>query len=186
MTDVTDALSPDALIQTVLAYDRNSLLAYLAAHEIEQTTHDHPAVFRVEEGLELKADMPGAHTKNLFLKDKKGRLWLISAAQDTVIDLKRAHKVLGSDRLSFGNEQLMWQYLGVRPGSVTALGLINDPDQSVTFVLDRALWEADIVNFHPLVNTATTALAQADFRRFLETLDRPEFVVDFEAMERIV
>jgi len=182
MTDVTDALSPDTLIQTVPAYDRNSLLAYLATHEIEQTTHDHPAVFRVEEGLELKADMPGTHTKNLFLKDKKGRLWLISAAQDTVIDLKRAHKVLGSDRLSFGNEQLMWQYLGVRPGSVTALGLINDPDHSVTFVLDRALWEADIVNFHPLVNTATTPLAQADFRRFLETLQRP----DFEAMERIV
>lgn len=186
MTDVSDALSSDTPVQIVPAHDRNSLLAYLATHGIAQTTHDHPAVFRVEEGLELKADMPGVHTKNLFLKDKKGRLWLISAAQDTVIDLKRAHKVLDSDRLSFGNEQLMWQYLGVRPGSVTALGLINDPDQSVTFVLDRALWEADIVNFHPLVNTATTALAQADFRRFLETLQRPEFVVDFEAMERIV
>lgn len=186
MTDVTDALSPDTLIQTVPAHDRTSLVGYLAQHDISQTTHDHPAVFRVEEGLELKAGMPGIHTKNLFLKDKKGRLWLISAAQDTVIDLKRAHKVLGSDRLSFGNEQLMWQYLGVRPGSVTALGLINDAGHDVNFVLDRALWEADIVNFHPLVNTATTALAQADFRRFLETLKRPEFVVDFETMERIV
>lgn len=186
MTDVTDALSPDTLLQTVPAHDRTSLMGYLAQHDIAQTTHDHPAVFRVEEGLELKAGMPGIHTKNLFLKDKKGRLWLISAAQDTVIDLKRAHKVLGSDRLSFGNEQLMWQYLGVRPGSVTALGLINDAGHDVNFVLDRALWEADIVNFHPLVNTATTALAQADFRRFLETLQRPEFVVDFETMERIV
>jgi len=169
----------------VPAYDRAALLAYLAEHGIDQTTYDHPAVFRVEEGLGLKADMPGAHTKNLFLKDKKGRIWLISAKQDTVIDLKRAHKVMGSDRLSFGNETLLWECLGVRPGSVTALGLINDPDQRVTFVLDRALWEADIVNFHPLVNTATTGLRQSDFRCFLETLKRPPFVVDFETLERV-
>ena len=169
----------------VPAYDRAALLAYLAEHGIDQTTYDHPAVFRVEEGLDLKADMPGAHTKNLFLKDKKGRIWLISAKQDTVIDLKRAHKVMGSDRLSFGNETLLWECLGVRPGSVTALGLINDPDHRVTFVLDRALWEADIVNFHPLVNTATTGLRQSDFRRFLETLKRPPFVVDFETLERV-
>ncbi|MFN7281599.1 MAG: YbaK/EbsC family protein, partial [Brevundimonas sp.] len=107
-------------------HDRDSLLAFLAEHGIDQTTHDHPAVFRVEEGLELKASMPGAHTKNLFLKDKKGQLWLISARQDTVIDLKAAPKIIGSDRLSFGNETLMWETLGVRPGSVTALGLIND------------------------------------------------------------
>ena len=182
MTDVTDALSPDTPAQIMPAHDRNSLLDYLAAHGIAQTTHDHPAVFRVEEGLELKADMPGVHTKNLFLKDKKGRLWLISAAQDTQIDLKRAHKVLGSDRLSFGNETLMWETLGVRPGSVTALGLINDVDRRVTFVLDQRLWEADIVNFHPLTNTATTALNQADFRRALQLLDRQPLVVDFDAL----
>ena len=120
-------------------FDRDRLLAWMAERGIDQTTHDHPAVFRVEEGLELKAAMPGAHTKNLFLKDKKGRLWLISARQDTVIDLKRAPVVIGSDRLSFGNEGLMWETLGVRPGSVTALGLINDVEDRVTFVLDRRL-----------------------------------------------
>ena len=81
------------------AYDRDRLLAWMAEHDIPQTTHDHPAVFRVEEGLELKADLPGVHTKNLFLKDKKGRLWLISARQDTVVDLKRADKWIGSARL---------------------------------------------------------------------------------------
>ena len=164
---------------TAPAYYRDRLLAWMADHGIEQTTHDHPAVFRVEEGLELKAAMPGAHTKNLFLKDKKGRLWLISARQDTVIDLKRADKWIGSARLSFGNEALLWETLGVRPGSVTALGLINDPDQRVTFVLDQALWDADVVNFHPLTNTATTALTQADFRRFLLLLGREPMVVDF-------
>ncbi|MFN7389759.1 prolyl-tRNA synthetase associated domain-containing protein [Brevundimonas sp.] len=162
-------------------HDRDSLLAFLAEHGIDQTTHDHPAVFRVEEGLELKASMPGAHTKNLFLKDKKGQLWLISARQDTVIDLKAAPKIIGSDRLSFGNETLMWETLGVRPGSVTALGLINDVDRRVTFVLDRRLWEADIVNFHPLTNTATTALGQTDFRRFLGTIGRKILVIDFAA-----
>ncbi len=161
------------------SFDRDRLLAWMAANGIDQTTHDHPAVFRVEEGLELKADMPGAHTKNLFLKDKKGRLWLISARQDTVIDLKRADKWIGSARLSFGNETLLYEALGVRPGSVTALGLINDPDQRVSFVLDQALWDAAIVNFHPLTNTATTGLAQADFRRFLELIGREPVVVDF-------
>ena len=163
------------------AYDRERLLAWMAGHDIAQTTHDHPAVFRVEEGLELKATMPGAHTKNLFLKDKKGRLWLISARQDTVIDLKRAPALIGSDRLSFGNETLMWETLGVRPGSVTALGLINDTDHRVTFVLDQALWEADIVNFHPLTNTATTALEQGAFRKALTLMGRKPLVVDFSA-----
>lgn len=162
------------------AYDRARLLAWMAEHGIEQATHDHPAVFRVEEGLDLKADLPGLHTKNLFLKDKKGRLWLISAAQDTVIDLKRAAAAMGAGRLSFGNEALMWETLGVRPGSVTALGLINDVERRVTFVLDRRLWDADIVNFHPLTNTATTALAQDQFRKALEAMGRaPVTVVDF-------
>jgi Ala-tRNA(Pro) deacylase len=161
------------------AYDRDRLLAWMAEKDLPHVTHEHPAVFRVEEGLELKAAMPGAHTKNLFLKDKKGKLWLISARQDTAIDLKRADKWIGSARLSFGNETLLYETLGVRPGSVTALGLINDPGQRVTFILDKALWDAEIVNFHPLTNTATTALRQAEFRRFLQLLGREPVVVDF-------
>ena len=174
-----DKPNPDTAAAHAPAFDRHRLLAWMAEQGIAQTTHDHPAVFRVEEGLELKAAMPGAHTKNLFLKDKKGRLWLISARQDTVIDLKRADKWIGSARLSFGNETLLWDTLGVRPGSVTALGLINDPEQRVTFVLDQALWDAEVVNFHPLTNTATMALAQADFRRFLSLIGREPMVVDF-------
>ncbi|MFN7107708.1 MAG: prolyl-tRNA synthetase associated domain-containing protein [Brevundimonas sp.] len=164
------------------AFDRETLTVWLTANGVDHVTHDHPAVFRVEEGLDLKADLPGAHTKNLFLKDHKGRLWLISARQDTVIDLKRAAAAMGSGRLSFGNETLMYQTLGVRPGSVTALGLINDIDRRVTFVLDRRLWDADIVNFHPLTNTATTALDQTAFRRVLSLLKREPVVVDFGAL----
>jgi Ala-tRNA(Pro) deacylase len=160
-------------------YDRDRLLAWMADNGVAQATTDHPAVFRVDEGHDLKAGMPGAHTKNLFLKDKKGRLWLISARQDTVVDLKRAPKTIGSDRLSFGNEGLLHETLGLTPGSVTALGLINDADGRVTFVLDKALWDADVVNFHPLTNTATTALTQDAFRKFLALVGREPIVVDF-------
>lgn len=163
-------------------FDRDRLLDWMAAAGLGHTTLDHPPVFRVEEGLEIKAALPGAHTKNLFLKDKKGRLWLISAHQDTIIDLKRTPAAIGSDRLSFGPEALMWSTLGVRPGAVTALGLINDVDRQVTLVLDRRLWEAAIVNFHPLTNSATTALDQTAFRRFLDRLERTPLVIDFSTL----
>ncbi|WP_339872498.1 prolyl-tRNA synthetase associated domain-containing protein [uncultured Brevundimonas sp.] len=163
-------------------FDRQGLLDWMAAAGLPQTTLDHPPVFRVGEGPEIRAALPGAHTKNLFLKDKKGRLWLISAHQDTAIDLKRTPVAIGSDRLSFGHEALMWATLGVRPGAVTALGLINDVARQVTFVLDRRLWEADIVNFHPLTNAATTALDQTTFRRFLDHLERTPLVIDFSTL----
>ncbi len=165
-----------------MTFDKDSFLAWLDAQGIAHKTLEHAAVFRVEEGLELKAGMPGAHTKNLFLKDKKGRLWLVSARQDTMIDLKRLDRVIGSARLSFGNAELMAEVLGLTPGSVTALGLVNDPDHRVTFVIDRHLWEADVVNFHPLLNTATTGLDQAGFRQFLQVIGVEPMVVDFEAM----
>jgi len=161
---------------------RDEFLAWLDAQGLPHRTIDHPAVFRVEEGLDIKADLPGAHTKNLFLKDKKGRLWLISARQDTVVDLKRADRVIGSARLSFGNEGLLKETLGLTPGSVTAFGLINDRARQVTFVIDRRLWEAEVVNFHPLLNTATTGMDQATFRTFLDRIGVKPIVVDFEAM----
>ena len=161
---------------------RTDLLAFLDALGVAATTLDHPAVFRVGEGDEIKAALPGGHTKNLFLKDAKGQLWLISALGETAIDLKRLHPVIGSARLSFGSPELMVETLGVTPGSVTAFGLINDLDHRVRFVLDAALAAADPVNFHPLTNTATTAVSQADFRRFLAALGVEPLIVDFGAM----
>lgn len=163
----------------------NDLLAFLSAHGIEAVTHEHPAVFTVGEGEDIKARIPGAHTKNLFLKDAKGQLWLISAEGHARIDLKRLHTVIGSARLSFGSPELMGETLGVTPGSVTAFGLINDRDRRVRFVLDRSLAEADRLNFHPLVNTATTTVTQEGFRAFLAALDVRPIVVDFAAMTRI-
>lgn len=162
---------------------RADLIAFLDAEGIAHSTLDHPALFRVGEGEEIKASLPGGHTKNLFLKDAKGQLWLISALGETRIDLKRLHPVIGSARLSFGSPELMLATLGVTPGSVTAFGLINDTGRRVRFVLDAALAKADPVNFHPLTNTATTAVSQDGFRRFLSALGVTPLIVDFAAME---
>jgi len=161
---------------------RADLMALLDALGVAHETLDHPAVFRVGEGEEIKAAIPGAHTKNLFLRDAKDRLWLVSARDRTVIDLKRLHPVIGSARLSFGSPALMEAALGVTPGSVTAFGLINDTDRRVRFVLDRSLAEAERVNFHPLTNTATTGVSQAGFRTFLAAVGVAPLIVDFEAM----
>lgn len=157
------------------------LFAFFAEHDIAHRTVEHPAVFRVGEGEDVKAGMPGGHTKNLFLKDAKGQLWLVSALQDARIDLKALPAKIGSARLSFGSPDAMAAALGVTPGSVTAFALINDARHAVRFVLDRDLAEADPVNFHPLVNTATTAVSQADFRRFLRVLGIEPLIVDFAA-----
>ncbi|MDO9474898.1 MAG: YbaK/EbsC family protein [Caulobacter sp.] len=162
---------------------RADLFAFLDAAGIAHATTDHPAVFTVGEGEDIKAAMPGGHTKNLFLKDARGQLWLISALGETAIDLKKLHHVIGSARLSFGSPELMVETLGVTPGSVTAFGLINDTGRRVRFVLDAALAAADPVNFHPLTNTATTAVSQAGLRAFLAALDVTPMIVDFEAME---
>jgi Ala-tRNA(Pro) deacylase len=158
---------------------RADLFAVLDAHGIDHATTDHPPVFRVEEGQAIKAALPGGHTKNLFLKDARGQLWLISALGETTIDLKRAAGALGAAKLSFGSPERMWEAIGVRPGSVTPFALLNDPDQRVRLVLDAALMACDPLNFHPLSNDATTAVSRAGFLRFLQALGREPQVVDF-------
>jgi Ala-tRNA(Pro) deacylase len=164
---------------------RPELIAFLTAHGIDQVTHDHPAVFRVGEGDDVKTAIPGAHTKNLFLKDHRGQLWLVSAEQHAVIDLKRLPQAIGSGRLSFGSPDLMADTLGVTPGSVTALALVNDTRRQVRFVLDATLAHAAQVNFHPLENTATTTLTRDGFAAFLAALAVEPLVVDFRAMAQV-
>jgi Ala-tRNA(Pro) deacylase len=163
--------------------DRATLFAFFDAHGIDHRTVEHRPVFRVGEGEDIKADLPGGHTKNLFLKDAKGQLWLISALAETRIDLKRAPTVLGSARLSFGSEERLYEALGVRPGSVTAFALINDPDQKVRFVLDAALMAHDLVNFHPLSNDATTAVSRDGLLSFLKALGREPVIIDFANLD---
>ena len=159
---------------------RAELFAFFDAHGIAHRTLDHAPVFRVGEGEEIKAGLPGGHTKNLFLKDAKGQLWLISALGETKINLKALPARIGSARLSFGSVERLFDALGVRPGSVTAVALINDPEHRVKFVADAALMASDPVNFHPLSNGATTAVSQADFRKFLASVGVEPLVVEFD------
>ena len=161
------------------------LFALLDAHGVEHRTLEHPAVFRVEEGLEIKAQLPGGHTKNLFLKDAKGQIWLVCALGETRVDLKRLPVEVGAARLSFGSPELMKEVLGVTPGSVTIFALINDADRRVKLVLDAALLAPEPVNFHPLTNTATTAVSQAGLKAFLKALDITAQVVDFEHLRPV-
>ena len=164
---------------------KDDLFAFLDQHAIAHQTLNHPAVFRVDEGHDIKAALPGGHTKNLFLKDGKGQVWLICALGETRVDLKKLPEVIGSARLSFGSPELMREVLGVTPGSVTLFALINDTGRRVKLVLDSALLEPEPINFHPLTNTATTAISQDGLRRFLKALDITAQVVDFERLKRV-
>ena len=146
---------------------RAALMARLRALGIASRTVEHAAVFTVAESEQLHRDLPGGHTKNLFLKDNKDRLYLIVAESHTPIDLKALPKLIGSGRLSFGKAELMQEVLGVTPGSVTALALMHDTTQRVAVVVDQRLMQYDSINCHPLTNTATTSLARDDLLKFM-------------------
>lgn len=157
---------------------RADLLARLAAQGIEAVTHDHVPVFTVAESASVKANIPGGHTKNLFLKDKRGRIFLVVAEGHAVIDLKRLHEKIGADgRLSFGKPELLYELLGVTPGSVTAFGIVNDVDNRVTVVIDAALMQHAIINGHPLENSATTSIKREDLVAFLTANGHPPLIV---------
>jgi Ala-tRNA(Pro) deacylase len=158
---------------------RDQLFAHFDRLGLAHVTVEHRPVFTVEEGADIKAAMPGGHTKNLFLKDKDGAFFLVCALGDTRVRLNQLHKTLRCARLSFGSPDCMLDLLGVTPGSVTIFGLINDPHNQVTLVLDEALLAADPINFHPLLNDATTAMSQADLRKFLVHWGGVTFSCDF-------
>ncbi len=156
------------------------LFAHFDALGIAHVTHRHRPVFTVDEGRDLKASMPGGHTKNLFLKDKKGAIFLICAISSTAIDLTATSKLIGAGRFSFGSAERLMQHLGVEPGSVTLFALINDPERTVTLVMDEALFAHDTVNFHPLKNDATTAMNPADLLKFVHSLGREAIRLAFD------
>jgi Ala-tRNA(Pro) deacylase len=157
------------------------LFARLDALGIAHATHWHRPVFTVEESRDLKASMPGGHTKNLFLKDKKGTLFLLCAIADTAIDLNAVSKAIGAGRFSFGSADLLMRHLGVTPGSVTLFGLVNDRDRQVRLILDEALFSHDPVNFHPLRNDATTAISAAAMLAFVRGLGHEPIRLGFDA-----
>ena len=157
---------------------RADLLARFAELGIETETYDHPAVFTVAESRAVKHAIPGGHSKNLLLKDKKGRVFLVSAASNAAIDLKTiSEKIGGSGRVTFGKPELLMELLGVIPGAVTPFGVVNDVERVVTMVLDAPLMDNEIVNFHPLENTATTSIHRDDLVRFLTATGHPPLIV---------
>lgn len=159
--------------------DEARLFERLAALGIAHETVRHRAVFTVDEGRDLKAGLPGGHTKNLFLKDKKGRLALITAHEATEIALNHLHKPLEFGRFSFGKPGLLKTVLGVAPGSVTPLALLNAPAGALTFFIDAALLDFAKIWVHPLANTASTGLAPQDLVRFAEAAGHPARLLDF-------
>ena len=163
--------------------DRKALLSTLTNLGIAHETHDHAPIFTVAEGADIKAALPGGHTKNLFLKDKTGALFLICALGDTVIPVNRLHKALGCKRLSFGKPELLLAHLGVTPGSVTFFSIINDHKNTVQLILDAALFDHDIVNFHPLKNDATTAVSPSALRTFAAHTGHAPITIDFKALQ---
>ena len=154
------------------------LLAKLAELGIATETVEHPPLFTVEDSQTLRGEIPGGHTKNLFVKDKKSRLFLLVLGEETVVDLKRVHERIGAQgRVSFGSADLLEEVWGVRPGSVTPFGAINDPDQRVTVVLDADMMAHERLNFHPLINTRTTGLPSAGLVTFLKATGHDPLIV---------
>lgn len=137
------------------------LLADLDALAIPFTAHEHVAVFTVAESDTVNAAIPGAHTKNLFLKDAGGAFWLVTVPGEARVDLKTLPAAIGCKRVSFGKADDMQRLLGIAPGSVTPLAAINAAPGSITVVLDAGLAAAERVNVHPLRNTGTIGLAGA-------------------------
>jgi len=154
------------------------LIAYLAGLGIEAETVEHPALHTVEDSRALRGDIPGGHTKNLFVKDKKNRLFLLVLGEEAIVDLKRVHEKIGAQgRVSFGSAELLEEVWGVRPGAVTPFGAINDEAGKVRVVLDETMMRHQRLNFHPLVNTRTTGVASADLIKFLRATGHEPMVV---------
>ena len=146
---------------------RAELMAMFDTLGIQTKTTDHIPVFTVEEAKQAHVGIDGGHCKNLFCKDEKGVLWLIVALEDSIINLKEAPAKIGSRRLSFGKPDLLMEVLGVEPGSVTPFSLINDKSNRVNVILDAAMMQHEVLNYHPLKNDATTTISNADLLTFI-------------------
>lgn len=161
-------------------YNRETLLKYLDDQGIQQNTVNHPAVFSVEEAQKHTSHLPGAHVKNLFLKAKDGSPWLVTCRDEQTVKVNGLSRLLSAPRFSFAKPEMLLQVLGVEPGSVTPLALINDEKRAVSFVLDRALLSYELLNVHPLINTSTTSMAPNDLLIFAKNLGYEPILVDLD------
>lgn len=178
-TNAADPEIPALLADGSAPETPEGLLARLAAAGIAQRTVRHPPLYTVEQSKALRGELPGLHVKNLFLRNQKGAMWLVTCLEDRQVDLKRLGELLNAGRFSFGSADRLMKYLGIRPGAVTPFAIVNDKGHQVTNVIDRALTGPELVNAHPLVNDQTTVLAGQDLVRFLAGLGRAPAELDF-------
>ncbi|RWM28438.1 prolyl-tRNA synthetase associated domain-containing protein [Mesorhizobium sp.] len=158
------------------------LYAFLADLGISVSTVRHPPLFTVADSQVLRGEIPGGHTKNLFLKDKKDNFFLVTVGEEAEVDLKQIHHLIGaSGRVSFGKPEMLMELLGVIPGAVTVFGLINDTGGQVKVVLDQELMSHEVINGHPLTNEATTTIAAADLVRFVEATGHDAVILKVSA-----
>lgn len=155
-----------------------TLLRQLSALGISYDLSHHEAVFTVAESRKVDKKIPGTHCRNMFIRDKKEVMFLITLAHETQVDLKKMEGVLNCGRISFGSAERLWQYLGVRPGSVCPFGVVNDTQKQVTLVLDAWMMAQERINVHPLVNTMTVGLRPGDLIKFLESIQHPFRIID--------
>ena len=158
--------------------EQQSLFDRFDELDIQTKTHQHQPAFTVEEARELRGSIQGSHCRNLFLKDKKGQIWLIVCLEDATINLKTAPLRIGSARLSFGKPELMDETLKLTPGSVTPFGLINDKNTVVNVILEKTMMAKEMLNFHPLINTATTTITSNDLLKFIHSCGHTPQIID--------
>lgn len=164
--------------------DECAILARLAELGISHKTHHHAPVYTVDEAKAERGDLAGSHIKNLFLRNKKGRMWLVTCHEDLRIDLKLLGELVGAGRFSFASADRLMKYLGVIPGAVTPLSVFNDRSGAVQVVLDKAILDDAVVNVHPLHNAATTAIAPDDLLRFLEAESHAPLILDMAPFKK--
>lgn len=178
---MTDA--PDRDQNRAAAAGEADLLALLDRIGVAHRRHAHPPLHTVEESRALRGEMPGGHTKNLFLKERKGGFWLAVCLEDRRISVNDLSRAAGAKRMSFGSAEDLWRVLGVRPGAVTPFSLINDAAGEARLILDRQMLEHDPLNFHPLHNEATLAVSPDGLMRFFAETGHAPLILDFDALE---
>lgn len=179
---MADSTEPDAVIDEGRSAEA-ALYARFEALGIDWVHHDHPPMFTVADSQAIRGEMPGAHVKNMFLKEKKGGLWLVTCLEERQFRIRDLERAMGAKGTSFGKPELLWEVLGVRPGAVTPFAMINAAPGTIRLVLDAALASQDMINAHPLHNRASTAVGWADLLRFLDDLGHAPLMLDLDAVE---
>ena len=179
---MTSQLSPsDINFSTDMPTSPQALMERLEGLGIPFTLYEHPAVFTVEESQKIDGLIPGCHTRNMFLKDKKGNMALVTLRHDTRVDLNKLAPLIGLGRVSFGSPERLWTHLGVRPGSVTPFAIVNDVGREVTLVLEEGVMREKIVNYHPLINTMTIGLTPDKLLEFFTKINVVPRIIDLSA-----